>query len=192
MNLEEIANQIKAAPRREFQTKIIGIDGCGGAGKSTLAEALTKALPRSILIHTDDFSSWDTPVNWWPRLIEQVLAPLKNDHAGRYQRYDWNTRKLAEWHDVPVGGTVLIEGVTALRREFREAYAFGIYVSAPAELRLQRGLDRDGAQALPQWKDWMAAEDRYVADHKPQDVADLVIDGTDERLYSGQPSLKSL
>lgn len=192
MNLQEIAKKIEPAPRRRFQTKIIGIDGCGGAGKSTLAKALNTAMPGLTLIHTDDFSSWDNPVDWWPRLMEQVLAPLENDRPSRYQRYDWHTRQLAEWHDVPVGGAVLIEGVSALRREFRDFYSFAIYVATPASLRLQRGLARDGEQALPLWQDWMSAEDRYLADHKPQDTADLVLDGSDERLYSGPLGRKSL
>lgn len=54
---------------------------------------------------TDDFASWDQPLNWWPRLQEQVIAPLLQ------QRYDWQRRELAEWLVVPAAPVVLIEGV---------------------------------------------------------------------------------
>ena len=58
-------------------TKIIAIDGCGGAGKSTLAAQISAALGSCPVIHTDDFASWDNPLGWYDRMIDQVLKPLK-------------------------------------------------------------------------------------------------------------------
>jgi len=55
--------------------KVLAIDGHGGSGKSTLAEALAKQLNAEI-IRTDDFASWDNPLNWWPLLIEYVFEPI--------------------------------------------------------------------------------------------------------------------
>lgn len=178
-----VTSIISAEPPGSITTKIVGIDGCGGSGKSTLAANLAAQLPDAQIIHTDDFASWDNPLNWWPRLLEQVLTPLMQNRAGRYQRYDWGAGELAEWHDVPAGGIVLIEGVSALRREFRGAYALGIFVNTPRALRLERGLARDGTDALAQWQDWMAAEDAYIADHKPQEFARYVVNGADSELY---------
>lgn len=38
------------------KTILIGIDGCGGAGKSTLAEAFKAVNPEKVtIIHMDDF-----------------------------------------------------------------------------------------------------------------------------------------
>jgi hypothetical protein len=42
---------------------------------------------------------------------------------------------------------------------------------------LQRGLDRDGPDALEQWQAWMAEEDRYCVRERPDERADLVIHG---------------
>src|SRR5690349_15944670 len=56
-------------------TRIIAIDGPGGSGKSSLAEWLTPPLDAQV-IHTDDFASWEDPVDWWPRLVELALEPL--------------------------------------------------------------------------------------------------------------------
>src|SRR5581483_4355313 len=81
-------------------TKIIAIDGPGGAGKSTLAEQLSQKLGNAPILHTDDFASWDNPLNWWPRLLGQVLKPLSHNEIARYQRYDWSTNRLAEWHEI--------------------------------------------------------------------------------------------
>jgi len=44
-------------------TRIIAIDGPGGAGKSSLAEHLAHELDAPI-VHTDDFASWDNPIEW--------------------------------------------------------------------------------------------------------------------------------
>ncbi len=157
-------------------TIVVAIDGCGGAGKSTLAASLALQLPESVVVHTDDFASWDNPVDWWPRLLEQVLRPLSRGEAGRYQRYDWVERTLAEWHSVEAP-ILILEGVTATRREFRPFLAYRVWVECPREVRLQRGLERDGAEAEAQWLEWMRAEDAYCEEHRLREGADVVLSG---------------
>ena len=174
-SLEEFVRLIPALPPSAGTTVVVGIDGCGGAGKSTLAAAIVARLPGSAVVHTDDFASWDNPTDWWPRLREQVLEPLAQGRPGRYQRYDWDARCLAEWHDVEAP-IVIVEGVTATRIEFRPYLALRIWVEAPRELRLQRGLERDGPMAEPLWLEWMAAEDRYREAHRPQEIADYIVE----------------
>src|SRR5215212_9991964 len=61
-----------------MSTRIVAVDGPGGAGKSTLAAALAAELDAPV-VHTDDFASWDNPLDWWPRAIHQVLEPLTRD-----------------------------------------------------------------------------------------------------------------
>lgn len=161
----------------DMTTRIVGVDGCGGAGKSTLAERLAIPL-RAQIIHTDDFASWDNPLDWHGRLLEQVLEPLARNVAGRYQRYDWHMRALAEWHDVGAGGVVIVEGVSATRAVFRPMLSYSIFVDAPQAVRLARGLERDGPQAIGLWRDWQRAEDEYLATERPAAFADAVLDGT--------------
>jgi uridine kinase len=62
----------------------------------------------------------------------------------RYQRYDWETDKLSEWHTVPAGGIVIIEGVYSIRKELEDKYDFKVWVDCPRKIRLSRGLERDG------------------------------------------------
>lgn len=108
-----------------------------------------------------------------------MLAPLLHDAEGRYQRYDWTADRLAEWRSVEVGGIVIVEGVYALGTELRDAYDFTIWVDCPKEVRLARGLARDGLDARSRWLDaWIPAEERYVAAQRPADFADLVVDGS--------------
>jgi uridine kinase len=153
-------------------TRVIAVDGFGGAGKSTLAASLGHRV-----IHTDDFSSWDNPIDWWPRLLEQVLQPLSRNQRARFQRYDWDAGALAEWHVIEPGGIVVVEGVTSSRSEFVPFLAGSIWVDAPRELRLERGLERDGAEAAALWHEWMAAEDEWASRDRARERAGLIVAG---------------
>ena len=172
-----LAALIRDLPPSAGSTTVVAIDGCGGAGKSTFASALAQALENCPVIHTDDFASWDQPLDWWPRLLDQVLSPLSRFEPAHYQRYDWETRCLAEWHQV-LSPIAVIEGVTSARREFRPYLAYCIWIECPHALRLRRGLERDGVSREDQWRIWMTDEYRYIAEHRPLDVADLVVDGS--------------
>jgi uridine kinase len=115
----------------------------------------------------------------WKRVLKQVLEPISQDNEGYYQRYDWELDDLAEWHRVPVGGIVIIEGVYSIRKELANYYDYMIWVDCPRDIRLMRGLERDGEQARANWvMNWMISEDRYIEDHKPHVRANLVISGT--------------
>ncbi len=165
---------------------VVGIDGCGGSGKSTLARHLGAAT----VIEFDDFyrpSSTRLPPGdadiggnfEWRRLRDQVLLPLRRGEEARYQRYDWGSDSMAEWHTVAPRGIVVVEGNYSTREELRDLYDFRIWVDAPRELRLARGIERGGINTRERWfEEWMPEEERYVAAHEPWRFADLVIDGT--------------
>ena len=160
------------------QTRIIAIDGYGASGKSTLAKALAARLMDATIVCTDDFShsgssGWD-----WQRLKAQVLDPLDSDRPARYRRYDWPTGGLAEWHAIPVGGTVIVEGVSSMRRELGSYWDIAIWITCSYQRRLERGVARDGESKRSQWVDvWMPEEDEYVREQEPMRRADLVVSG---------------
>jgi uridine kinase len=178
IHLQRLIERIQAAPGHPpMTTKVIAIDGPGGSGKSTLAGRLSRGLGDAPIVHTDDFASWDTPLEWWPRLLLQVLEPLAVNNPARYQRYDWETRSLAEWHEIQPTAFVILEGVSASRAVFRPFLSYSIWVETPREERLRRGLERDGVEAAEQWHAWMAAEDDYIQREHPIEKADSIIDG---------------
>ena len=181
VSLAELVALVAERPAPQaMATKVVAIDGAGGAGKTTLSRLLATGLGGVPIVATDDFASWDTPVDWWPRLLSQVLEPLGRNQPARYRRYDWDARRLAEWHRVPVGGTVLLEGVSASRAAFGPYLALAIWVDTPRAVRLRRGLARDGEQAVDLWHGWMSAEDDYIARERPDLRADVVVPGTVE------------
>lgn len=194
LQLGDLVAAIRSMHRGE-KTILVGIDGAGGSGKSSLAQSLRGAGGADIVVEMDDFylpasaraeqggigGNFD-----WTRLQSQVLQPLRAGVAGNYQRYDWDNDALAEWHEVRTGGVVVVEGIYSLRRELKEAYDLRLFVECPRDLRLRRGLDRDGEEARQQWElEWMPAEAHYFEDHRPDLVADLVIDGSGRKSHDG-------
>jgi uridine kinase len=188
--LEDVATRIVALERG--RTVLVGIDGRGGSGKSTLARGVAGLLPRVVIVEFDDFyrraderrlraAGGDDEVGGdfdWRRVRDQVLQPLADNEVARYQRYDWNSDELAEWHVIPPGGIVIVEGNYSTRPELHGYYDVTIWVDAPHDVRLRRGLERDGEHARARWvEDWMPEEDRYIAACQPADQVGVVIDG---------------
>ncbi|MGW5569847.1 hypothetical protein ACWEVD_01495 [Nocardia thailandica] len=102
---------------------------------------------------------------------------LSQDRPARYQRYDWNTRALSEWHEIARPDVLILEGVSSAREAVRNRLSLSIWVETPRDTRLARGLDRDGVEALPLWQRWMAAEDAHFAADRTPDHVDLIVAG---------------
>lgn len=177
-NFESLLKRIKLAPLiAEQSSKVIGIDGCGGAGKSTFAKKLSLALANCQIVPTDDFATPKEPIDWYKRMLEQVLVPIKKNKLATYQKYDWQRGRLSDWIEVSPAPYLIVEGVSSYRKEFRPYINFGIYIETSRALRLRRGLERDGEDAKEQWLQWMKEEDRYISEHRPQDNADIILSG---------------
>jgi uridine kinase len=171
-------------------TRLVCIEGLGGAGKSTLAGDVAAALPAAaFVVHGDDFygpeeRDWRS---WSPRegyeryfdhgrLESQLLRPLRSGSVARFQRYDWTSNTLGGWVDVRPKGLVLVEGVYLLRRELRSYWDLAIYVDTPRDLRQAR-LRARGENDEGWISRWTAAEDYYERVEQPAKAADVVVRG---------------
>jgi uridine kinase len=153
---------------------LVGIGGRGGAGKTTLAHL----IPEAQVVSTDEF--WDGAEFELSRLRAEVIEPLLRDETAEYRAFDWESQRLfATPRVVQPRGVIVIEGVCALHTLFRQAYDLRIWVDAPRELRLARGIARDGEEARRVWEtQWMPGEDRYVQRDDPISAAHLIVDGS--------------
>jgi len=159
------------APRRPFL--LVGIGGRGASGKSTLA----RALPDAVSIGTDEF--WNGRDFDLSRLRREVFERLLSGRPARFSSWDWEAGARRGNRTVEPRGLIVVEGVCALHRMFREDYDLRIWVEAPREVRLARGVARDGEAARATWENvWMPREDRYVAQDDPISAAELIVDGS--------------
>ena len=147
---------------------------------------MARELPASI-IHTDDFASFDDPIDWWPTLIEKALKPILAGQPATFVPTNWGVPTDPERVVAPAE-FVIIEGFTASRVEFRPYLAYSVWIETPHRLRLRRNLERSGPrlQSRPElwvaWDRWMAAEDAYVQDERPADHANVVLRGEEDLL----------
>lgn len=176
----DLAARISRLPPSCGASRLIAVDGPGGAGKSTFAARLSRSFGAGRVVpvvHTDDFASWENQFGWGPLLRAHVIEPLLRGEAGRYQRYDWVAKGFAEWHDVPVADAVIIEGVGAAQRLFADALAMTVWVETPSDVRLARGIARDGEESREFWQQWIVGEwAHFIADDTAA-RADLVVIG---------------
>jgi uridine kinase len=169
----------RARSPRLGPVRVVCVDGPAGSGKTTAAAALAAAAgPTCTVLHLDDlYEGWSgLEGSLWPRLSTQVLEPLRRGRPGRYQRYDWPTGGFAEWVDVPVPDLLVLEGCGSARRSADDLAVVTVWVEAPAELRLERGLARDGSDARAHWIAWMSDEAAHFARERTRDRADVRLD----------------
>jgi uridine kinase len=166
---------VLAALRGRRGTRWIGVDGKGASGKTGLAARIAAALPGAVVVPIDDFARPD--LRGWDRdrFVREVLQPLLAGRPGRYQRWDFNRNIGAEWHTVPTGVPVVVEGVSATDMRLGVPWDFTIWVEVPYEIRLAKALERDSPQMMERWlTDWMPSEEAYEQEQRPQDRVDLV------------------
>ncbi|MBP1823068.1 hypothetical protein J3E61_006704 [Mycobacterium sp. OAE908] len=162
---------------------VIGIDGHSGCGKTTLANGLAAVEPHTDVIHTDDVASHHSFFEWAEPLIEYLLKPLhQNGLPISYRPPGWVLRDRPGAITVAADTTaVLVEGVGVARREVRRWLDAVIWVYADDDVARRRLVSRGESTAFI--NDWMAQENRLLAEHRPWEIADLLVAGE-----LGQPS----
>ncbi|MGI5245023.1 uridine kinase family protein [Dactylosporangium sp. CA-139066] len=178
----ELASTVLASPARLGAVRVVGVDGRAGSGKTTFAGRLAAELGKSrrvAVLHTDDFlDGWAKLLVWQPRLREWVLEPFRRGEAGAYRRYDWELERLRdEWTTIEPPEVLVVEGVGSASAAMRADLTLGVLVYAPRDLRLRRGLERDGEALRPEWERWMAGEDGHYAEDATAEAVDLLVDG---------------
>ena len=157
--------RLHLGPPRLGQVRLVAIDGPSGSGKSTLAARLAADLGATV-ISTDDFATWDSPVAWWPRLVDGVLLPLADGRAGRYRRTAWTagTPHPGDMVVVEPPEVLVLEGVSSGRRSIRPRLSALIWCEVPDRgERLARALLRDGPELRDQLVTWQKFEDGWFA-----------------------------
>jgi uridine kinase len=189
ITFKELAQRIEKFKPKHHR-RIIAIDGGGGAGKTTFATCLQKTLAGSCIVKIDDFyrpPQLRSPVisteiinpNFdWDRFRTLVFDAAINNKDIAYQLYDFDKGILSDKIvQVPREATIIVEGVWSMQSVFIGLYDYRIWLEAPAEIRLERGVSRDGEEFRQVWEqEWIPIDESYRNTQQPQLRADCIID----------------
>jgi len=163
-------------------TRLVCVDGRAGSGKTTLGQALVAAAAphcTTRLLHMDDmYAGWSGLGAVSGAVKDDLIDPLLDDLPGRYRRYDWHRERFVEWCTVEPVDVLVLEGVGSGGLSYARQVTTLVWVEAPRELRLARGVERDGVAQLPHWLAWMDDEEALFAREDTSTRADVTVDGT--------------
>jgi uridine kinase len=151
------------------------IDGPAGSGKTTLAHAVARAVPGAQLVHCDELLEGWAGLPGLAATVAALLEPLAHGEAGTWRRWDWHADGWAETHHVGPGGLLVVEGVGSWSPAIADLVGMLVWVEADSDLRLRRGIARDGEAMRAHWVQWRTDEDALFAALGTRDHADLVV-----------------
>ena len=177
---ELVVSAARARPATLQGGRLVCIDGPAGSGKTTLAGAVA-AVTGAEVIHTDDLLEGWGGLPGLGATLARVLAPLAEGRPTSWRRWDWHADGWAEDHPLDPSPLLVVEGVGSGPAPLADLVTLLVWVEAPSEVRLARGMARDGQQMAPHWRQWMVEEEELHASEGTRDRAHLVLDGTGVR-----------
>jgi uridine kinase len=195
LTIDSLLDHVQSAPARLGGTRLISVDGPAGSGKSTLAarfaaRAEARGLRTQVVSMDDLYDGWDGAVRGFGLLRDHVLKRLAEGREGRYRRYDWHLGAYAELHVVPTTLDLLIvDGVTSADRDADPWQSLKLWVETSNEVRLDRGIERDGEALRDRWLDWMRWERDHFAVQRTRSRCHVIVDGAPSVPHSPETEL---
>ncbi len=172
-----LATRLAETEPRLGRTRLIGVDGRSGSGKTWLAGRLASPLGAPV-IHMDDlYPGWDGPGRAAGVLADWVIEPLARGEPARWRRFDWDSMSYAEWHTTEPADVVILEGCGSIRSALAGGYAARIWVEAPTAARQRRLRARpDWAAYAPHAHRWAELEEQLYRIEHTRQHCDIIVD----------------
>lgn len=198
---KEICNSILKLSS-ENEVIIIGIDGLGGAGKSTISERICCEIKtnnvHTILLHIDDFINvrevrynsaypeWQCyyDLQWRYEYFAGIINQIKNrtNNNIEIELYDKdNDCYFSQNYDIKEKTVVIVEGIFLQRKELYGIFNYMVYIDVTEDERMTRVLKRDTyigneQQIIDKYENrYFPAERKYFNEYHPEQSADFVI-----------------
>jgi uridine kinase len=173
------AGSVRDLLRRRTPTlgggRLLCVDGPSGSGKTTLAGEVAALEPGARVVHMDDL------VEGWAGLptidaqLAPLLRPLAEGRPGTYRHFDWHADAFTETVTVDPVPLLVVEGVGSGSLTVADLVTVLVWVEADRDVRMRRGIERDGEAFAPYWEEWAAGEQEHFARHGTRERADVVV-----------------
>ena len=153
------------------------MDGPAGSGKTTLGAELARRTGAQLVKGDDLMSGW-RGLDSVGRQLTGVVEALAEGRTGSYEHFDWELGRYTSTVEVPPAPWLVVEGVGSGSAALAAYTTVLVWVEVDDDLRLTRGLERDGAEQRELWRQFMLDERELFARDGTRERADVVVDGT--------------
>lgn len=185
-DVSRLRHHIGARRTERGRPIVVGVFGYAGSGKSTLVREVVRGDHSMVRMRGDDFldpsrshrrsSTWDGVDR--PRLVDEVLAPSRDEREGTFRRFDWPRRELGEPEPVPSGDVLVVDLIGLFHPEALPAPDLTIWMDVPLEVARERGMRRDeelGRDHARLWDEvWVPNEIDFDRDFSPRGAAEVL------------------
>ena len=160
--------------------RLVCVDGPAGSGKTTLGAALAERTGGQ-LIHADDLMGGWRGLDDVGRQLAAMVEPLSAGRPGSYEQFDWQQHRYDRVVPVPPAPWLVVEGVGSGAVAIASYITVLVWVEVDEDLRLARGLERDGEAMREPWLVFMEDERAVFEADRTRERADVLVDGTGRR-----------
>ncbi len=160
--------------------RLVCLDGPAGSGKTTLGTALAESTGAQ-LIHGDDLMEGWRGLDAVGRQLAAMVEPLSAGREGSYQHFDWEHHRYDRTVPVPAAPWLVVEGVGSGALAIAAYITVLVWIEVDEELRLSRGMARDGEEVREPWLVFMDDERGIFERDGTRERADVLVDGTGAR-----------
>ncbi|WP_328505299.1 uridine kinase family protein [Streptomyces sp. NBC_00391] len=178
--LDAVRQLRDASPHVTGRPRVIAIDGRGGAGKTTLADRLRKAVPDSATVHTDDIAWNHACFDWGAVIVESILQPLHRGEAVDFRPGPWITHDRPGSITIPAGADfVWVEGTGIIREELAPWLDASVWMQGDLDEqeRLLAVRDGDSREQLEHMANWLREELPFMVRERPWARATMIVAG---------------
>lgn len=165
---------------------LVGLDGCCGSGKTTLAGQLAQRLPECTVLHTDDYylpldrrtPDWmHTPAANMDlaRLRTEVLDPARAGQPFTVRAYSCRQGRYLPPEERIPGAVVLVEGSYSHHPALADCYDLRIFLRCSPAEQARRLQAREGERYPLFVQRWIPLEEGYFARYSIPERADWVL-----------------
>ncbi|MET1037783.1 MAG: 4-amino-4-deoxy-L-arabinose transferase [Aeromicrobium sp.] len=171
---DDIVRRLDARQPACGATTVVAVDGPSGAGKTSFADGLAAATGADVLHLEDVYPGWGG-LAATPPIIARMLDTIAVDGIGTARRWDWQRGAPGPLLRVPPTRLLILDGVGSGAAAIRPHLSLLIWVDAPAAVRKERALARDGGTYAPYWDMWAEQEAQHFTADRTRHHADLVV-----------------